>query len=142
MERRIKPQSIRGDISIKRQVVRQSTRSDPGSGVRMANNKQSWKADRTLGTVLIPWTDETERKWMMRVPQCETDASIGIVAGPPDTSSLGLPEALDIALHNELFNRGLLTWQDVKKRPQEIQAALQSVLKIDSGKIMMLYREI
>ncbi|MDD4877138.1 MAG: hypothetical protein PHQ86_08450 [Dehalococcoidales bacterium] len=142
MDRRIESEFTRNNISDKRQMVRQPTGRNEGGGVRLADNKQSRALDRALGTVLIPWTDETERKWMMRVPQGETDASIGIVAGPPDTSSLGLPEVLDIALHNELFNRGLLTWQDVKKRPQEIQAALQSVLKIDSGKIMMLYREI
>jgi hypothetical protein len=79
---------------------------------------------------------------MMMVPEEESDASLGIVMGPPDTLSMGLPENLDIILHNELFNRSLFTWQDVKQRPQEILAALQSVLKIDSGKIMSLYREL
>jgi hypothetical protein len=80
---------------------------------------------------------------MMRVPQGkENDVAMGIVIGPPDTRIIGLSESTDITLHNELFNRGLLTWQDVKVRPQEIQSALQSVLKIDSNKIMGLYREI
>jgi hypothetical protein len=80
---------------------------------------------------------------MMCVPVGhEQEASIGIVVGPPDTSSLGLPDSIDIKLHNELFNRGLLTWNDVRLRPQEVLSALQSVLKIDSSKIMALYREI
>jgi hypothetical protein len=79
---------------------------------------------------------------MMRVPQGkEEDVEMGIVVGPPDTRIIGLSESMDIILHNELFNRGILTWQDVKQRPQEIQSALQSVLKIDSNKILGLYRE-
>jgi hypothetical protein len=62
--------------------------------------------------------------------------------GPPDVSGLGLPEAILIKLHNELFNRSLITWLDVRQRPQEVQAALQAALKIDAGAIMGLYREV
>jgi hypothetical protein len=79
---------------------------------------------------------------MMRVPQGkESDVEMGIVVGPPDTRVIGLSESMDVTLHNELFNRGLITWQDVKQRPQEIQSALQSVLKIDSNKILGFYHD-
>jgi len=97
--------------------------------------------NRTGGEILILTTyeDDKGRKWAVKIPE-GADPALGIVIGPPDVSELGLPEDQLIALHNELFNRSLLTWDDVRRRPQEITAALQAVLKIDSTKIINLYR--
>jgi hypothetical protein len=87
------------------------------------------------------WIDIQGRKWLRQVPKGhEDEAQFGIELGPPDISSLGLPEAISINLHNELFNRGLITWDDVKQRPGEVQAALQAALKVDAGMIMGLYK--
>jgi hypothetical protein len=89
------------------------------------------------------WVDDKGRKWLRQVPVGhEDEAQFGIELGPPDVSGLELPEAILIKLHNELFNRGLITWLDVRQRPQEVQAALQAALKIDTGAIMSLYREV
>jgi hypothetical protein len=67
---------------------------------------------------------------------------MGIPVGPPNLSELGLPENIERALSIELFNRGLITRDDVRRRPQEVLAALQAALKINATKIMNLYREV
>lgn len=89
------------------------------------------------------YEDETGRKWVTLVPQGqEGDAAIGIPLGPPDTRPLGLPEAVDLELNKQLFKRGLITKSDVRKRPQEVLAALQAALRADAVKIMNLYKEV
>lgn len=80
---------------------------------------------------------------MMLVPVGrEEDAEMGIILGPPDTRSLGLPEEVDVILHNNLCDRGLLVWDDVRKRPMEIIAALQAALSVNGTKITNMYREV
>lgn len=63
----------------------------------------------------------------------------GLVIGPPDLSSLHLPEDVEIALNNELFARGLITQRDTIKGRQEIFAALQAAFAISVDKIMRCY---
>lgn len=63
----------------------------------------------------------------------------GIIIGPPDLSSLGLPKPIETRLHNELWARNLITARDVKKRVQDVHGALQSALKVDAGTIVSLY---
>jgi len=63
----------------------------------------------------------------------------GVVVGPPDFS--WLPPHIDARLHNELFNRNIIEYKDVISRVGEIQAALQSSLKIDQQLIIQAYRE-
>jgi len=72
----------------------------------------------------------------------ESEAEIGIPLGPPDTRGLGLPDGIDVRLNNNLFNRGLITWDDVRRRPMEVTAALQSAYRLDAGRIISLYREV
>lgn len=69
----------------------------------------------------------------------DSHAEFGVVIGPPDLSELGLPLELEVRLNNALFNRGLLTLQDVRRRRLELIAAWQSVLAVDANKIMELY---
>jgi hypothetical protein len=61
----------------------------------------------------------------------------GIIVGPPDLTSLGLPGEFQQRLHNELFNRGLITRRDV--RQQDVFGALQAAFKVDAGLIVDLY---
>lgn len=86
------------------------------------------------------YTDEKGRQWVVLVPENETDYSIGIPLGPPDLSALNLPEAIEIALHNQLTSRRLFTQRDVRHRMNEIQAALQAAYRVDAGRIMALYQ--
>jgi hypothetical protein len=72
------------------------------------------------------------------VPDSEADR--GIPVGPPPLAALGLPEATEIRLHNELFHRGLLRAEDVKRHPAAVVAAVQAALKVDAGLVMDCYR--
>jgi hypothetical protein len=64
----------------------------------------------------------------------------GIIIGPPDLSGLELPPIIEVRLHNELFNRGLITELDVRKRASEVFAALQSALRVDSTRVLEAYQ--
>lgn len=63
----------------------------------------------------------------------------GVIIGPPDLPGLGLDNIRETRLHNELFNRGLITLLQVQKRPQEVIGALQAALKVDMNTIMEAY---
>lgn len=65
----------------------------------------------------------------------------GVLIGPPDLAQLGLPSDVEVRLNNELFNRGLITKKDLRKRGHEITAALQAALKVDAQAIMFAYEE-
>jgi hypothetical protein len=143
MDRRNQSQSPNSIISNKRQVAGQSAGSNQGGGVRMGGNQSARPVNWSSSTLLIKavWIDSQGRKWLRQVPVGhEDEAQFGIELGPPDISGLGLSESISIKLHNELFNRNLITWDDVKQRPGEVQAALQAALKVDAGMIMGLYK--
>lgn len=91
------------------------------------------------------YEDEDGRKWAVLVPLGRAqDAAQGVVVGPPDLREVAglahLPESLLLALHAELFNRGLLTERDLIGRGQELAAALMAVLRADVGAIRDAYR--
>lgn len=87
------------------------------------------------------YEDEDGRWWRVRVPLgSEGQAAMGIPVGPPDVSSLGLPDAVSIRLHNQLFHRGLFTKVNLRGRSQEVFAAVQAAYKVDSGAVTALYR--
>ena len=77
--------------------------------------------------VIVP-DDASENMWQY-----------GVLVGPPDLGMLNLPEEIEVRLNNELFNRGLITKQDLRKRGAEVIAALQAALKIDAQRIVELY---
>lgn len=85
--------------------------------------------------------DKKGRLFYVNIPDDapESHASMGIPIGPPDLSDLGLPIATEVRLNNELFNRGLLIRKDVKSRPIEVFAALQSAFRVDAAAITNLY---
>lgn len=81
------------------------------------------------------------RKYRVIVPD-NADPSMwqyGIVVGPPDLASLGLPPSIEVRLHQELFVRGLITRADVRLRGSELVAALQTALKVDAQVLAGLY---
>lgn len=64
----------------------------------------------------------------------------GVLVGPPDLASLGLPPMVELRLHNELYVRGLITLKDVtSRRINELQAALTAAYKVDVNKLMEAY---
>lgn len=74
-------------------------------------------------------------------PDFQDEPELGIIIGPPDLESLGLPKKYEVALNNQLFDRKLFTWADVRRRPEEIRAALKAVFRTDELTIMNLYKE-
>ena len=64
-----------------------------------------------------------------------------IVEGPPEglVDALELPEPFATRLHNSLYERGLLRYEDIVKRPRELQGALQEALQMDVQKLTETY---
>lgn len=89
----------------------------------------------------VTYTDPEGRKWARFLPDGipEKEARKGAPLGPPSLESLELPLALEVRLHNALFNRGLLTLEDVNRRPNEVAGAIMSALKLDAQTVMALY---
>jgi hypothetical protein len=89
----------------------------------------------------VDYTDDEGRSWRVRVPDdCPADRFVeGIPIGPPALASLGLPLAVEVRLHNQLFGRGLLTRRDVLRRPGDVFAALQAAYRVDVQTLQTLY---
>ena len=81
------------------------------------------------------------RKWVVLLPleAPESQASMGAIVGPPDLSPLGLPDEVAVRLHNELFNRKLITVNDLRHRMPELTAALQLAFRADAQALHALY---
>jgi hypothetical protein len=64
-----------------------------------------------------------------------------ILKGPPEglVDDLKLPEPLATTLHNVLYARGLLTYDDVMKRSKELIGALQEALNLDVQRLQEAY---
>jgi hypothetical protein len=88
------------------------------------------------------YTDPQGRRWATMIPDDAPadDARRGIPAGPPSLDDLGLPLDIEVRLHNELHDRGLLSEPDAKRRPQELLAALQAAYRLDVMRLRDLYR--
>ena len=89
----------------------------------------------------VTYTDEAGRKFLVSLPAGapDSDAPLGAFIGPPSLARLGLPERIEIALHNELFNRGIFRSKDARHRRNEVDAALKAVLRVDTGTIIDLF---
>jgi hypothetical protein len=90
----------------------------------------------------VTYTDPDGRRTVHAIPDQAPDAHarMGIVVGPPDLRPLGWPPALEIALHNQLEARGVLTEADARAHMGEITAAIASVFKADAHVVYNLYR--
>ena len=89
------------------------------------------------------YTDEEGRRRAVWLPDGapDSDAQMGLPLGPPDLGLLGLPPEVEIRLHNQLFDRGLLRAKDVLRRRQEVFAALQAAFRVETERIVVLYLE-
>jgi len=89
----------------------------------------------------VTFTDIDGRRWKRLLPDHEPDsrAGAGIPAGPPPLDRLNLPLRVEIALHNELHDRGLLTERDLRGRTEELRAALQAALRLDVQMLMQCF---
>lgn len=89
----------------------------------------------------VTYTDGDGRMTWVLIPEWapDGDAHMGIVLGPPSLAELNLPLEIDVALHNQLYYRGIITARDAQTKRQEITAAIISACKVDSGRILNLY---
>ncbi len=92
---------------------------------------------------IIDYIDDDGYKRRVSLPDDapDTHANMGILVGPPNLAPLDLPPQHDLALNNELFDRGLLTAEDVQGRQEELSAALKRVLKLDILILQQLFKE-
>lgn len=88
-------------------------------------------------------TEREGRKYRVIVPDGAEPSTwpYGVIVGPPDLSSLGLPEEQERRLHNELHARGLITLRDVRRSMQSVQGAIQAALRVDAQLIVQAYEE-
>lgn len=88
------------------------------------------------------YTDGDGRHWAVMLPDDAVvgSESMGLPLGPPSLESLGLPLEVEVRLHNQLFERGLLTERDVKARRLHVFGAVQAAFKVDVERIVQLYK--
>lgn len=84
------------------------------------------------------YTDSAGRLWMVLLPDGapDADAPLGLPLGPPSLAALGLPEELEVRLHNALAARRLFTAQDARRRQNELVGAWQAALRVDARKLL------
>lgn len=89
----------------------------------------------------VIYTDRDGRRWRRLLPDDEPDsrANIGIPAGPPPLDRLRLPLDIEIRLHNELHDRGILTRRDLTNRGEELRASIQAALRLDVQRLQEVY---
>lgn len=89
------------------------------------------------------YVDDDGRKWVVQLPDGvpDEDARMGLPIGPPPLTKLGLPKETEIRLHNQLYDRGVITPADAKRQRQDIFGALQAAFNVDSTMIVNLYLE-
>lgn len=85
--------------------------------------------------------DHYGRKTLYAIPNDAPDhhATMGIFIGPPSLEKLNLPLEIEVRINNALFDRGIITQRDVERKPNEVNAAIQSALKIDAQAVAALY---
>lgn len=90
---------------------------------------------------VVTHIDEVGRKFSVELPDNAPPehAKFGVLLGPPDLSSLGLPLDLEVRLNNALHARGLLALRDLRRRRGELLAVWQSVLSTDIARLTSLY---
>lgn len=88
-------------------------------------------------------TEIEGKKYRVIVPEGapQDTWAYGVIVGPPDLGSLGLPIEVERRLHNELHARGLITAVNVRKNMQLLQGALQAALRVDAQLILQAYEE-
>lgn len=94
-----------------------------------------------MGLREVVYNDQQGRKWLRGIPEALPDwqAINGIPLGPPPLDDLGLPLEVEVRLHNQLFDRRILTERDARQRSNEVFAALQAAMRVDIQRIMAIY---
>ena len=80
----------------------------------------------------ITHTDERGRKY-----KAYQDGEQLLIVGPPEdlVDELGLPEDFATRLHNILFRRGIFSYNDAARNPNNLLGALQEAYRLDVQKL-------
>lgn len=91
----------------------------------------------------VEYTDERGRHWAVLIPRDAPDshAPMGMTVGPADVDPLGLPEKYATALHNALYRRRILTYDNAKRHPGDVLSALREAMAIGAQEVISLYAE-
>lgn len=92
----------------------------------------------------VEYVDGRGRKFMVKLAHDDpgNNPELGIPVGPPDiVDTFDLSEEAKVALHNQLFARKLWNYDEIRKRPKELFAALQAALSISVQKLQTAYTE-
>lgn len=97
---------------------------------------------RGSGIREVVYKDREGRKWKRGIPfnAPDTDAEFGVPLGPPSLADLGLPLEVEVRLHNQLFDRGILTEREARKRIGDVVSSLQAALRVDALRILTIYQ--
>lgn len=89
------------------------------------------------------YTDANGRRWAVMVPDgCPDNMTrSGVPIGPPSLTRLGLPLEVEVRMHNQLLERGILTKRDFEARPRDVMAALQATYRVDLATLHTIYHE-
>lgn len=87
----------------------------------------------------IEYIDEKGRKY-----RALKNGEAIIIKGPPDEliDMLGIPEPTGTILHNALYNRRILTYEDAVKKPNDILGAIQEAMMLDTQRLMEAFFKI
>lgn len=87
---------------------------------------------------LVEWTDENgfKRGSLLREQDPEVLKESGVPVGPPNLDFLDW-EGLKRDLHNQLYQRGLFTWDDVVAKQNGVTSAILSAMR---KRVVTLYR--
>ena len=90
----------------------------------------------------VEWRDSMGRRWVALVPESMPDAMAknSLQLGPVSLEPLGLPLPYEVKLHNELVQRGLLTYDDLRARRNEVESAVRSLWRAGAAEIIDLFR--
>lgn len=90
---------------------------------------------------ITSYEDSDGRMFLVQLPDGvpDSDASMGLPLGPPDLSVLNLPLETEVRLNNQLFHRRILTAKDARIRRQDIFAAWQAALRVDTDAVVQCY---
>lgn len=66
--------------------------------------------------------------------------AFGTRLGPPPLDELGLPDDTRVRLQNQLNARGILTYDDLRRRRSEAINAIQAAFRVDVNALEVLYK--
>lgn len=90
---------------------------------------------------VVDYTDKDGRKYKVLIPAnaAQSMAKHGVRIGPPPLDELGYPDKIITKIHNELFDRGIITYKDVTDNMRDVVGAIQHAFAADAQTIATLY---